>query len=141
VKKAVIELDEFERNVRRALNYGHTFGHAIEVISNYKITHGQAVSIGIIIANELAREYGLLPKENCDYFNRLAFDLLDTSAIKSMQEFNSSELLALLRKDKKTENTKATLVLMKNAGDTVFRPTEIDFNLEGLVNSIIKRTF
>ena len=84
------------------MNYGHTFGHAIEAISDYRIAHGQAVSIGIIIANELGREYGLMSQEHCTYLNRLALDLLDASAVEIMREFNSSKLLNLLRKDKKS---------------------------------------
>ncbi len=141
VKKAVVEFDEFDRNIRRAMNYGHTFGHAIEAISDYRIAHGQAVSIGIIIANELGREYGLMSQEHCTYLNRLALDLLDASAVEIMREFNSSKLLNLLRKDKKTESTKVTLVLMTKPGETAFRPTEIDSNLENMVTSIVKRTF
>ena len=54
VKKAVIEHDEFELNYRRCLNYGHTVGHAIEVLTDYKIPHGQAVALGIVVVNQLS---------------------------------------------------------------------------------------
>ena len=51
IKKKFIEKDEFERKERIFLNYGHTFGHAIESTSNFKIPHGIAVSIGMHMAN------------------------------------------------------------------------------------------
>jgi 3-dehydroquinate synthase len=53
IKKSIIEFDEFERNIRKSLNYGHTFGHAIESATNNKIPHGIAVSIGMIMINDI----------------------------------------------------------------------------------------
>ena len=53
VKKLVIEYDELEANERRVLNYGHTFGHALEYASNYFIPHGIAVVFGMYIINKL----------------------------------------------------------------------------------------
>ena len=47
----MIEIDEFDISERHIFNYGHTFGHAIESITNYEIVHGQAVTIGMDIAN------------------------------------------------------------------------------------------
>ena len=60
VKRAIIEEDEFEKYYRKSLNYGHTIGHAIEVLSNYKIPHGQAVIIGMLVVNKLALDRGVL---------------------------------------------------------------------------------
>ena len=62
IKKAVIELDEFELNIRKALNYGHTLGHAIESISNYAIPHGVAVVVGMMLVNQMSCERGLLAR-------------------------------------------------------------------------------
>ena len=53
IKKQIIEFDEFENDTRRALNYGHTVGHAIETLTNYIIPHGQAVALGIYVSNEI----------------------------------------------------------------------------------------
>ena len=54
IKKTMIEKDEFDENERKVFNYGHTFGHAIEAISNYKISHGLAVTIGMDLANYIS---------------------------------------------------------------------------------------
>ncbi|MDE2223533.1 MAG: iron-containing alcohol dehydrogenase [Candidatus Omnitrophica bacterium] len=62
IKKAVIERDEFDKGERLLFNYGHTFGHAIESVSGYKINHGQAVTMGMDIANYLSWRMGYIQK-------------------------------------------------------------------------------
>lgn len=62
-KKWFIEIDEFDRNERLLLNFGHTFGHAIESATNFSITHGVAVGLGMLAAIELSRKLG--------YYNQL----------------------------------------------------------------------
>ena len=54
IKKGFIEIDEFDKNERLVLNYGHTFGHAIETMTNYEIPHGIAVCMGMDIANYIS---------------------------------------------------------------------------------------
>ena len=63
IKKEIVEQDEFEKDKRILLNFGHTIGNAIEKLSNYSISHGQAVMIGIIKTLELSKIHcGLNPK-------------------------------------------------------------------------------
>jgi 3-dehydroquinate synthase len=64
IKKSYIEDDEFDTGKRNMLNFGHCFGHAIESATDFDIPHGQAVVIGIILANIIARKRSLLSKEN-----------------------------------------------------------------------------
>ena len=71
IKKEMIELDEYDKNERHIFNYGHTFGHALEFISNYAIAHGQAVSIGINIANFISMNKKLLTKKKFDEIYKL----------------------------------------------------------------------
>ena len=54
IKKKFIEIDEFDKGKRKLLNYGHTFAHAIEAYTNYKIPHGISVAHGINIANYIS---------------------------------------------------------------------------------------
>ena len=64
IKKAIIEYDEFEFNHRRSLNYGHSLGHAIEILSNYKIPHGISIIFGILIENQISyNKFGMAKKE------------------------------------------------------------------------------
>lgn len=63
VKADVVSADLREAGLREILNYGHTFGHAIEVTENYEMRHGEAVAIGMVFAAELAGELGLIDRE------------------------------------------------------------------------------
>ena len=62
-KKAFVEEDEFDRGVRLLLNFGHTFGHALEAASGFAISHGVAVGVGTLAALELSRRIGLFAAE------------------------------------------------------------------------------
>lgn len=60
IKKELIEVDEFDQKERLVLNYGHSFGHAIEGATHYKIPHGIAVTMGVEMANYVSREFGFI---------------------------------------------------------------------------------
>ena len=53
IKRAVIEIDQFDKGIRRSLNYGHTIGHALESMSGFKIPHGIAIVKGMLVENKL----------------------------------------------------------------------------------------
>jgi 3-dehydroquinate synthetase len=59
VKIRVIEVDPFERGIRAALNLGHTVGHALELVSGFRLRHGEAVSIGMVAEARLAEHLAL----------------------------------------------------------------------------------
>ena len=58
IKAGVVEADERESGMRQILNYGHTIGHAVEKLSNYRISHGRAVAIGMAIEGDIAARQG-----------------------------------------------------------------------------------
>src|SRR4029079_9979987 len=58
IKKSYIEIDEFDKKERQVFNYGHTFGHAIESLTDYRIPHGIAVSYGMDMANFISVKKG-----------------------------------------------------------------------------------
>ena len=60
VKIDVVEVDPYERGIRAHLNLGHTFGHAIEKVTQYAVPHGEAVAIGLVKAARLSRNLGLI---------------------------------------------------------------------------------
>lgn len=71
IKSEIVEKDEKEGNLRMILNYGHTFGHALEKLSNYKLLHGYAISIGMVLANKMAVEKNLLDKNSAERIKKL----------------------------------------------------------------------
>ncbi len=117
VKRAVVEEDEFEKYYRKSLNYGHTLGHAFEVLSNYKIPHGQAVIIGMLIVNKMAFDRNLLNKDDYEDIKKLSNELLGKVDTKNI---SFEKLENLLKNDKKTEGNEVNFVIIKKSGDTKF---------------------
>ena len=64
IKKGMVELDEYDRGLRRILNFGHTVGHAIEAESTYSLSHGEAVAIGMVAAAILSEKLHDLPADD-----------------------------------------------------------------------------
>jgi len=61
IKKSIVEIDEREQGLRRVLNFGHTLGHALETLSNYDLSHGEGVALGMIAAAKLSEKMNYLP--------------------------------------------------------------------------------
>jgi len=112
IKKQMIQKDEFDVDQRRLFNYGHTFGHAIEGLSNYEIPHGQAVTLGMDLANYISYRMGFLSLEK--------FDLLNDVLTKNKPDFDVTdridEYMALLSKDKKNINNSIVCILASDFG-------------------------
>jgi 3-dehydroquinate synthase len=71
VKARIVEIDEKEGDVRRILNYGHTFGHAIEKLSKFKVQHGEAVAIGMSMINTIAVHKKWLKQKKADRIKKI----------------------------------------------------------------------
>lgn len=104
IKKAVIEADEYEKDIRRSLNYGHTIGHAIEPISSYKIPHGIAVSIGMIVENNIGARYGFLSANLAREYNNLILKFIPINYWEQIIGIDSREVYENILQDKKTMN-------------------------------------
>ena len=87
-KKKIIEKDELETDLRRVLNYGHTFGHALEAVTGNKINHGMAVIWGIDIANFISNQMNMLSEKN---FNRLHNIIQKNFPIKYKEQFSTKK--------------------------------------------------
>ncbi len=113
IKKDFIEQDEFDKGIRQLLNYGHSFGHAIESITNYKIPHGIAVAFGMDIANYISVEYGMLNPKVREEIKTLLKKIWSGFDLSSL---NTSTLLNALSKDKKNVANKLGLILLNDFG-------------------------
>ena len=110
IKRDVVEQDEFDKGLRGLLNLGHTFGHAIEKLSDFTITHGSAVARGMIIAAKVARTYGFT--DYTDIITKVVKDYgFDTDC-----PFRADELYSVILSDKKRSGADITLVLPKRIG-------------------------
>ncbi len=120
VKRAVIEVDEFEQNIRKGLNYGHTIGHVIEAMTDYAIPHGIAVVIGMMIVNQLSFEQGLLARKDCLAINGACFSLIDEESRLRLQTLNFDEMMVRLQQDKKVSGDKVTMIMLFAPGHLGF---------------------
>ncbi|MDL0088662.1 3-dehydroquinate synthase [Campylobacter gastrosuis] len=119
LKAQVVSKDEKERGIRAVLNYGHTFAHVIENFTNYKqFLHGEAVSIGMCMANKLALNLGLLSQNECDLVTKILkrFSLPVSYKIDDIDAFYDAFLL-----DKKSENSKIKFILPNQIGSHAIR--------------------
>ena len=117
VKADVVSQDFKESDLREILNYGHTFGHAIESSSGYSLRHGEAVSIGMVYVAELACLAGLIP---ADFVSRHRSILLSMELPHSLpNEFAGSNwpsLLTSMRSDKKSRGDVIRFVVVSAPG-------------------------
>ena len=97
LKVSVVEKDEKENGLRRILNFGHTYGHAIEKLTNYKYTHGECVVAGIYFAFNLALKNNLIEQ---NYFYIMQ-DFLSKFEFKKIPQYKLQKVLPLMKTDKK----------------------------------------
>ena len=123
IKKKFIEIDEFDNNKRLLLNYGHTFGHAIETYTNYKISHGIAVTIGMNIANYFSFKQNYLSKKNFIKFKKILQLINNDMNIKNLDLKVFKEILM---KDKKVINNYSRFILSKGIGKMFVKKMKLD---------------
>lgn len=114
IKKRIVEEDEKEAGIRKLLNYGHTFGHAIESLNNYKIVHGRAVCAGMILAAKLSKEQGYLRNEELEEHNKLLNQIVQ----QDLKKIQASKMVNEMKKDKKRIGGKLNFVLLKRIGES-----------------------
>lgn len=107
-KKNIVERDEKENGLRKILNFGHTYAHAIERITNYKCyTHGEAVIEGMRYAFDIACRKGLIDES----YKTFANDLFDKFGYKKLPKFNSKKISEIMQTDKKANSNGISFVL------------------------------
>ncbi len=141
IKRAIIEVDEFDMSYRKSLNYGHTLGHAIEVMSDYAIPHGVAVTVGMMLSNEISQQREFLAEATKIKLNQLCRELLDDKVLAIMSNMNVDALLGLLKNDKKTEGEHISYVVMKQPGETRLTKLKLDDALQQYIGKILRQTF
>ena len=115
LKAEVVNQDEKEKGIRSVLNYGHTFAHVIENETNYKkYLHGEAVAIGMVMANELSKELGYLTEAEVEDIKKLLKkqNLPTNYKIKDINSFYEHFFL-----DKKTADNKIKFIIPKHIGE------------------------
>lgn len=119
IKAAIVSADEREGGRRALLNYGHTLAHALETATDYRVTHGEAVAVGLVFAAELARDLGRIDDVRVEEHRRVVCGLygLDDTPPSGT---DPGELLAVMARDKKALGS-LTFVLDSDRGLEVVR--------------------
>ena len=108
LKKAVVALDEKDRGIRGVLNFGHTFAHGLEKITNYQVSHGKAVLIGLYFESLLSYRLNILPQEEWEVIR---------GCLRSYPlDFNNEALYQAMCIDKKNKEGNPCFILLRKIG-------------------------
>lgn len=113
IKADVVSQDEREAGLRQVLNFGHTLGHAIEAASGFRLAHGSAISIGMVLEARLGERLGVTEEGVAD---RLSATLTRVALPTVLPRADVDELLDLVSRDKKTRGGAARYVLLADVG-------------------------
>lgn len=118
IKRQVVEKDEFDTGERAILNFGHTFGHALERIQNYGgLSHGKAVGVGMVLMAKLGEGTGMTKSGTADQI----ISLLKKYGLPVSCKESIDELLPATAHDKKSNGSNVKLVLLKSIGECFLR--------------------
>lgn len=132
LKGRVVQEDEKEKGYRKILNFGHTIGHALEVVTEYKkYKHGEAVAIGMVYNCKLAYELGLI--DNC-VIERLV-TLLNKVGLPTQipKNVNHKQIVKAIKKDKKSYQNKVPMVLPTSLGEVIITDEWLKEDLEKVI--------
>ena len=134
IKKRFIEADEFDNSKRLLLNYGHTFGHAIESSCNYSIPHGIAVSYGMDMANFLSMNLGFISIEKYFEMKKVLIKIYKKDIIKAI---TVKKLINALKKDKKNIDSDLRFIATKGYGKMFIHKIEMNKYFYGVLNKYL----
>jgi 3-dehydroquinate synthase len=142
IKAAVVQSDEKESGLRMILNYGHTIGHALEAVTDYKrFKHGEAVGWGMIAALEYGSELGLLGVEDTEELIRL---ILQIGPLPSLRGISVAGLWDSLMLDKKFNSADIRMIFLRQLGKaeicTGIAPASLRSFLDRLLRSSIRNS-
>ena len=126
VKKRIVENDEFELDIRRSMNYGHSIGHALEALSNYQIPHGIGVAIGILVENRIAVNRGMLTRDEEKRMYAVGKKIVPSDIWQIFSKLDISQILPFLASDKKVEGAILKLATLNSIGEMVFIDLALD---------------
>ncbi len=116
-KRDIVAVDERDTGIRQLLNFGHTPAHGIEILSEFTVSHGSAVAIGMVIMTKAAIQKGLCEKEAL----HTLLTLLEKFSLPAKTVFSAKEISDIALSDKKRAGDEITLVLPEKSGKCVLK--------------------
>ena len=139
IKSKIVSRDEREKNLRMILNFGHTFAHGFEGAKNFskKLSHGEAVLLGMMMASQLSYQKKLLSLKDLTLIKKHYLSLnLPMTINKFFKKKEINKIIYFMKKDKKNLNEKINLILIKNIGKTT-RPNSFIISADKLKKFLI----
>lgn len=135
IKAGVVERDPKEQGERALLNLGHTIGHAVEKLMDFKLLHGQCVAIGLIAAAKISLNRGLLTEKE---YQQIIQGCESYRLPTYIEGLHAGDILAATKKDKKMEQGQIKFVLMKGLGGSFIDRTVTDQELLEGIQEILR---
>ncbi len=135
IKRGYVEIDEFDQGPRNIFNYGHSFGHALETLTDYALPHGIAVSIGMDLANYISVNNGYITHEE---YRRMGLLLMKNWGNVSLPDIVIDDFIALLKKDKKAVGSEINVILTKGLGKMFKTPMPVTPEITELLTGYFK---
>ncbi|MBQ6470139.1 MAG: 3-dehydroquinate synthase [Lachnospiraceae bacterium] len=121
IKSSFVAADEFDRGRRQMLNFGHTIGHAVEVNSEFSVSHGRAVAIGMCAAAKAAHAFGLCGED----LSVPIREALSRYGIDSACPFSAASLTEAALRDKKRFGETINIIYLKTIGEAAVHPLPV----------------
>ncbi len=136
IKRAIVERDPKEMGERALLNFGHTIGHAVEKLSDFKLYHGECVAVGMAAASYLSFQMRYISEEElnliCETLRSFGFRL-------TTEKFDPKDILLATKSDKKRNGSKVRFILLSSVGDACICEDLTDDQIcEALVSDVLK---
>lgn len=135
IKREVVEKDPTEKGDRALLNFGHTLGHAIEKLMDFKLFHGECVVLGMIAALNISVEKGFISKNEYDdainMFKEYDFPL-------TVNNISIDDIISVSKNDKKMDKGKIKFILLKEIGNAYIDTSITDEDMKKSLENIIR---
>jgi 3-dehydroquinate synthase len=132
-KISVLEIDEFDKKERKFLNFGHTFGHALEITSKYKLSHGYAVAIGCLVALRVSELFYNYNYKDYSATLNIVKKLLENTVSVNQEWFDYESLMECVMSDKKNTGC-VNMVLIKDNQPVIQKIEDYSIIKEALEN-------
>ena len=139
IKKEIIEKDEKEKNLRKSLNYGHTFAHAFESSLGYtnKLNHGEAVLLGILAASRFSNKENLLPTNELKLIENHLKEIKYNNLKSYLKKNSIGKISNFMTKDKKNNSKDINLILLKKIAKPVLNKRYSQNKVKKFLNYLI----
>jgi 3-dehydroquinate synthase len=135
IKAEIVAQDEKEQSIRAILNFGHTFGHAIENQAGYgQWSHGQAIAAGMVLASKLSAKMSLISEDDVEVVKDI---LLKAGLPVEPPKINVNDFMDTMRADKKVKDRVIQLVLLEEIGNAFLTADYLEQDLEDVLKGVI----